>query len=132
MFDEHVDYMRAIEDTKADEPLSAELRRLWAIRDKLNTEVASRLVDTSRLKGFTGKLTTGTRMGHSVTLPVGATPPSWARFVTHNKPEATDVQEEVGYGSGDEEASDEESERVEQMANFVATMDGSGGDTADD
>lgn len=54
MLDEHIDFMRAIEASKGDQPLITELRRLWQIRDRLNAVVASRLVDTSRLKGFTG------------------------------------------------------------------------------
>lgn len=125
MYDEHVDYMRAIKATKDDKPLSAELHRLWTVRDRLNTVVAGRLVDTSRLKGFTGKLATGHRIGRSAGLPDGSPHPSWALLVTDRGNRARARYDEGDSEESDEDdGSDEESEMVEQLANFVGGMDG--------
>lgn len=74
MLDIHVDYQVAITACKDVNPaLSNELEREWKHLDRVHRSIAHRLADTSRLKGFTGLLQSGTRAGRrkvdSVSLP---------------------------------------------------------------
>ncbi|KAJ7865583.1 hypothetical protein B0H14DRAFT_2733900 [Mycena olivaceomarginata] len=80
MKDDHVDYVRAIQQqtSPSTETLSLahELSTQWRHRSNINENIVERLVKTSRLIGFTGSLIPGDREGREVTTGIAL--PSWA------------------------------------------------------
>ena len=80
MLDVHVDYQVAITACKDVNPaLSKELEREWKHLDRVHRSIARRLADTSRLKGFTGLLQGGSRVGRQkIDL---ASLPQWAHEI---------------------------------------------------
>ncbi|KAJ6563493.1 hypothetical protein B0H10DRAFT_2115144 [Mycena sp. CBHHK59/15] len=78
MYDEHVDYWRAIAaNLITNPPVAHALSCDWEARDRVNSSIAKRLVQTSRLNGFTGTLFPGEREGRDVSLRDGIPPPPW-------------------------------------------------------
>ncbi|KAJ7027667.1 hypothetical protein C8F04DRAFT_1266771 [Mycena alexandri] len=79
MYDEHIDFYRAIAaNLIVNPPLVAHaLSRLWEARTRINTSIAKRLLQTSRLPGFTGTLFPGAREGRDASLRDGVPPPPW-------------------------------------------------------
>ncbi|KAJ7143242.1 hypothetical protein C8R46DRAFT_1233018 [Mycena filopes] len=78
MYDDHVDYYRAIARNLITNPLTAAaLSRCWDGHIRINTSIAKRLVQTSRLAGFTGNLFPGEREGRDPGLRDGIPPPPW-------------------------------------------------------
>ncbi|KAJ6555295.1 hypothetical protein B0H10DRAFT_2373425 [Mycena sp. CBHHK59/15] len=62
MVDDHVDQYRAIAANMVIAPeLARELSRRWIVRNRINTAIAKRLAQASRLPGFTGSLFPGDR-----------------------------------------------------------------------
>jgi hypothetical protein len=80
MKDDHVDYVRAIQQqtSPSTETLSLahELSTQWRHRSNINENIVERLVKTSRLIGFTGLLIPGDREGREVTTGIALL--SWA------------------------------------------------------
>ena len=55
MFDDHVDHYRSIQELDVLDPnLAHELSLRWEYLQQLNSKIVCRLVQTSRLSGFTG------------------------------------------------------------------------------
>jgi hypothetical protein len=82
MFDTHVDYHLAIRRYMTeDPPLATSLTRQWQYEDRINESVVHKLSQTSKLRGFTGTLTIGSRIGrntaHSIDIPL----PRWASLI---------------------------------------------------
>jgi hypothetical protein len=79
MIDDHHDFYSAIVDNIIVDPaLACELSCQWEFRSHIHSQIAYRLCQTSRLKGFTGILTLGTREGHSQTFALKGGLPYWA------------------------------------------------------
>ncbi|PSR78798.1 hypothetical protein PHLCEN_2v7280, partial [Hermanssonia centrifuga] len=77
MFNDHVDFYHAVSTNIISNPLLArELSSRWAERDRINTVLARRLAQLSRLSGFTGVLTVGQREGRDHRLVAGIPYPS--------------------------------------------------------
>ena len=127
MYDEHIDFVRAINATWENPPLSDELRYRLLRRDRLNSMVVSKLAETSRLKGFSGSLLMGKRVGRPDDVRLNFPLPSWACLV--NQPSNSNHvilpgSTEDSDGDSDEEGQlDEESEQIEQLTSFVSSMD---------
>jgi hypothetical protein len=84
MYDDHVDYYRAISANIVTNPtLAYNLSRIWRGRTRINTAIAMRLALTSRLVGFTGSLFPGEREGRDPALRDGIPPPTWLGQVLH-------------------------------------------------
>ncbi|KAJ7783593.1 hypothetical protein DFH07DRAFT_948610 [Mycena maculata] len=82
MYDEHVDYYRAIAANLLTSPaLAYGLQTEWRFRTCINTSVAMRLAKTARLVGFTGSLFPGDREDRDPTLRNGIPAPSWMEQV---------------------------------------------------
>lgn len=82
MFDAHVDYYRAIQRYMIeDPPLARSLSQQWQYQDHINESVVHKLVQASRLHGFTGKLSIGSRIGRDTTLSAGVPLPHWASLI---------------------------------------------------
>lgn len=79
MIDDHKDFHRAI-STNIDPALGQELSYQWEYRHQIHAQIASRLRQTSRLKGFTGTLLPGTREGRELVYTEGGLP-KWATDV---------------------------------------------------
>ncbi|TFK80109.1 hypothetical protein K466DRAFT_605604 [Polyporus arcularius HHB13444] len=79
MVDRHYDLQQAIAATSSTDPaLSYELRTRWEYEDRISARITGRLYATAQLKGFTGMLTAGRRVGREVADLDGLSMPSWA------------------------------------------------------
>jgi hypothetical protein len=82
MFDTHVDYYHAVQRyIIEDRPLANSFSQQWQYQDRINESVVRKLVQASQLRGFTGKLTIGSRIGRNTSLSSGITPPHWASLI---------------------------------------------------
>ena len=82
MFDNHVDYYHAIQRYMIeDPPLARSLSQQWQYQDRINESVVRKLIQASRLHGFTGKVSIGSRIGRNATLSVGVPLPHWASLI---------------------------------------------------
>ena len=82
MIDDHRDYHRAISALNSVDPgLAGELSYQLKHRDRIHTQIAQRLHQTSRLKGFTGTLLPGTREGSDRTFQDERRLPQWVEDV---------------------------------------------------
>ena len=82
MFDTHIDYYRAIQRyIIEDPPLACSLSQEWEYQNCINDRVVRKLIQTSQLRGFTGKLSIGSHIGRDASLSSGIPPPQWASFI---------------------------------------------------
>jgi hypothetical protein len=78
MLDDHTDHYLAIASQLiTNPPLARELQVQWEYQQKINLEVVRWLVDTSCLKGFSGELLPGLRVGRDASLSAGVPFPWW-------------------------------------------------------
>jgi hypothetical protein len=81
MIDDHRTFYRAISFNIAINPMLANvLSHQWQFHNSIHTQIAARLHQTSKLKGFTGTLLPGVREGHDSFSDAGGLPP-WAADV---------------------------------------------------
>ena len=82
MFDTHIDYHLAIQRCMTeDPPLAASLIQQWQYEDRINESVVLKLSQTSKLHGFTGSLTIGSRIGRDKALSIDVPLPRWASLI---------------------------------------------------
>ena len=99
MIDDHRDYLRAISaHDNVDPALASELSYQLKHRDCIHSQIAQRLHQTSRLKGFSGTLLPGTREGSDETFQEERRLPQWAEDVFG----LVETYDEVGEGGDDE------------------------------
>lgn len=99
MIDDHRDYLRAISaHDNVDPALASELSYQLKHRDRIHSQIAQRLHQTSRLKGFSGTLLPGTREGSDETFQEERRLPQWAEDVFG----LVETYDEVGEGGDDE------------------------------
>ncbi|KAJ7284787.1 hypothetical protein C8J57DRAFT_1217169 [Mycena rebaudengoi] len=80
--DIHIDFHRAVAATYLTEPhLARALSQQWIYQNHINQSIVQRLIQTSRLPGFTGTLFPGQHVGRDPALNSDAPLPPWA---THN------------------------------------------------
>jgi len=86
MMDSHIDYSFAIQNLLDSNPsLVHDLSVAWEYQNCINEAIVCKLVETSKLPGFSGGLHVGQCVGHSVIASDTIAPPSWARFLpTYN------------------------------------------------
>jgi hypothetical protein len=78
MIDDHRTYYRAISfNITINSMLANVLSRQWQFHNRIHTQIAARLHQTSRLKGFTGTLLPGVWKGQDSFSDAGGLPP-WA------------------------------------------------------
>ena len=78
LYDDHVDHYRAISANLTTNPtLAFEVSTRWQYRNKIHEEIVKRLLQTSRLPGFSGSLFHGERQGRDPFLNIGVPPPFW-------------------------------------------------------
>jgi len=135
MVDDHIDYFRAIAATLlTDPPLARELSSRWIYNQRVNQEIASILVRTSKLAGFTGTLIPGTRLGRADLDPDGHCHiplPRWARDIlglSYTFVESADADEHgtnslEGEMDGEEDGiggqGDEQAEQADSLVHFM-------------
>ncbi|EKM49342.1 uncharacterized protein PHACADRAFT_188921 [Phanerochaete carnosa HHB-10118-sp] len=79
MYDEHVDYCRAISTNLFVNPLLArELSNRWVEYDHVNHAIIGHLRQIAALHGFTGSLESGVHLGRDLTLLHDVSAPAWA------------------------------------------------------
>ena len=82
MFDTHVDYHHAIQRNKTeDPPLAFSLTQQMLYEDRINESVVRKLIQTSQLRGFTGILTIGSRIGRDAALSKDVPLPCWVSLI---------------------------------------------------
>jgi hypothetical protein len=85
MYDDHADYNQAIRREQDSNPfLAHELAKQWQYRQLVNEGILSRLLQTSRLVGFSGKIQFGHRIGRDPAALVGVPFPYWAEGLVHS------------------------------------------------
>jgi len=84
MLDSHSDYSLAIQANLVTNPsLAHELMSMQQYQDRIHEQIVRKLVETSRLPGFTGKLAFGTRIGRTRDpLEAELPQPSWVALLT--------------------------------------------------
>jgi len=110
MFDTHVDYFHAVRRyIIEDPPLARSLSQQWQYEDRINESVVRKLIQVSQLRGFTGKLSVGSRIGRDASLSVGVPLPHWASLIqSTNVVSVGDVHVDHGEGAEVEVAVDED------------------------
>jgi hypothetical protein len=82
MFDTHVDYHHAIQRYITEDPsLASSLTQQWQYEDNINESVVRRLIQTSQLRGFSGILSIGSRIGRDTALSTDVPLPHWASLI---------------------------------------------------
>ncbi|KAK1216235.1 hypothetical protein PQX77_021149 [Marasmius sp. AFHP31] len=83
MIDDYADHLWAERraTVAGDSALATELARRWEIQSRFDAHIARRLLDTSQLKGFTGDLTPGERIGRNLQITDQIPLPTWATSV---------------------------------------------------
>ena len=112
MFDDHVDYYRAVQAALFSDPhLAYELSLQWEYRNAVHMAMAHELHEFTKLSGFSGALCTGQRVGRNPILSVGVPLPPWAiasnAAVGTPDEEDPEVQEGLIAGLTDEEAANQ-------------------------
>ena len=78
LYDDHVDHYRAIHANLITDPaLAFELSTRSQYRNKIHEGIVKRLLQTSRLPGFSGSLFLGEQQGHDQSLNIDVLPPFW-------------------------------------------------------
>lgn len=78
MVDSHADYYRAIQANIIPNPsLAYALSVEWQYQDRIHESIMNRLIETSKLPGFTGTLSFGVHLNRDATFKVGIPLPSW-------------------------------------------------------
>lgn len=79
MYDDHANYNQAIRQEQESSPLLAhELAKRWRYRQLINEGILRRLLQTSKLTGFSGRLQFGRRVGRDPATLVEVPLPYWA------------------------------------------------------
>ena len=82
MLDMHVDYYHAVAANMIIDPAVAHsLSVEWEYQDKISQAVVNRLVQTSRLSGFSGSLSFGNKTDRDRSLNIGVPLPGWAVLI---------------------------------------------------
>ena len=82
MFDTHTDYYCAVQRyIIEDPPLACSLSQQWQYQDRINESVVCKLVQASQLRGFTGKLSIGSRIGRDASFRSDIPPPRWVSLI---------------------------------------------------
>lgn len=115
MLDDHADYYRAIASQLiVNPPLAHELQVQWEYQQQINLKIVRRLVDTSRLKGFSGQMLPGLHVGRDPCLTTDIPLPWW-------------IGELLVLGGGNTEVEDDVEEDacagdVGRLTDFVADL----------
>lgn len=124
MRDTHADYYRAVAANMiVDRPIAHQLSVEWEYQDRINESIVVRLVQASRLPGFSGSLSFGTRTDRSRTLNTGVPAPAWMSLLhPHGKENAPIVLDLEESGSIPREL-DVDTELVVQFVERINILD---------
>jgi hypothetical protein len=120
MFDDYADHLDAIRRVKSSNPhLACELAERNRYRQAVNECIVHRLVQTSRLPGFTGQLARGVR---EIRKSEGAESPQphWAPLLALKNLREDGEREAIGEDVADDE--DEDSRRANVLIDFVVDL----------
>jgi hypothetical protein len=82
MYDSHVDYYLAIQRYFIeDPPLARSLSCQWQYQDRINESIVGKLIQASHLRGFTGTLSIGSRVGRDTTITANVPQPHWVSLI---------------------------------------------------
>ena len=94
--DDHVDHFRAIHANKTINPsLSHEILLRWEYCSKIHEEIIKRILQTSKLVGFSGSLFYGQRKGRDFSLNADIPPPSWVTMLGITQVEVDIIEVEL-------------------------------------
>ena len=95
IYDDHVDHYRAIHANLITDPtLAFELSTWSEYWNRIHKVIVKRLLQTSKLPGFTGRLFHGERLGHDQSLNDNVPPPFWLTGILGITQVEIDVMEE--------------------------------------
>jgi hypothetical protein len=78
LYDDYVDHYRAVRQNLMSKPsLAHQISARWCYRRQLHEVIVKRLIQTSKLSGFTGRLFHGERKGRDPLLNEDIPPPPW-------------------------------------------------------
>lgn len=78
LYDDYVDHYRAVSRYVMTNPsLAHEISARWCYRQQLHEVIVKRLIQTSKLPGFSGSLFHGERKGRDPSLNANIPPPPW-------------------------------------------------------
>jgi hypothetical protein len=78
LYDDYVDHYQAVaRNIITNPPLASEISAQWSYRERLHETIIKRLIQTSKLPGFSGSLFHGQRIRRDPVLNEGIPPPSW-------------------------------------------------------
>jgi hypothetical protein len=82
MLNNHVDYYHTIRKQILTNPsLARSLSMEWEYQDRIHKSIVLKLVQTSRLPGFSGSLSLGCHLGHDPALRTDVPLPQWTSFL---------------------------------------------------
>jgi len=85
MMDSHVDYFLAVQNQIIINPsLAHELSLAWEYQDHIHEAIVRKLVETSKLQGFSGELCVRQRVGRPAITSDRFTPPNWIRLLPNH------------------------------------------------
>lgn len=95
LYDDHVDHYRAVcANIITDPTLAFEMSTRSQYRNKIHEEIVKRLLQTSRLPGFSGSLFHGERRGRDPLLNIDIPPPFWMTGILGITQVEVDILEE--------------------------------------
>jgi hypothetical protein len=125
LYDDHVDHFRAIHANKTINPsLSHEIFLRWEYRTKIHEDIVKRLLQTSKLVGFSGSLFYGQRKGRDVSLDSDIPLPSWVTIlgITQVEVDITEVDDSA-VDPEDEDEDDADTDGFVGLLNTVSLDD---------
>ena len=120
LYDDYADHFRAVtKNIIINPPVATEISSQWSYRERIHETIVKRLIQTSRLPGFTGNLFPGQRVGRDPELNENIPPPSW---VTHLLG-ITTVEVEFEYDEETDNIQDLEPEEEVDTVVFVELLE---------
>jgi hypothetical protein len=131
MLDNHVDYYHAIRKQILTNPsLARSLSMEWEYQDRIHESIVLKLVQTSRLPGFSGSLSLGCHLGRDPALRTDVPLPRWTLFLqSRDCPDVMMhepiIEEEGEMGNDDDDIPREvnvDTELVVQLMDRISTL----------
>jgi hypothetical protein len=120
MIDDHTNYYNAIASQIIVNPtLASELHREWDYHQKINADILDRLIQTSRLPGFSGSLSYGCRIGRDPTLGCNAPLPWWADDIKLRVMQVDSMESGPTDSEGNESDNSHDMDDIEREANNI-------------
>lgn len=133
LVDRHFELQKAMASVRDSDPaLAYELQLRWLYEDRISARITARLYQTAQLKGFSGRLAAGKRVGRVAEGFEGIQLPTWASTAPASGGTggstvgARDQGAAVSSSRSDDHAEDGEADDVEQVDSGIPGIDSEG------